>query len=465
MTSTVAPTAIETRCCRPARRAALVACIILGLASVQRLCAQTEASAKEANRGSMNPAISADGRFVAFASSATNLVPDDTNGLMDIFVHDCQTGSTSRVSVNSEGRQGSCREGRSCECRFSSISADGRFVVFNSSAGNLVRGDTNGKHDIFLHDRTQRTTTRVSLSSDGQQANADSWRNAVSDDGRFVAFFGSSSNLARGETVLSWFMTDVFVRDTRTGQTTCVSVSSSGKRGNGSNVGASISSDGRFVAFHSGGSSLVSGDTNGEWDVFVHDRETGRTGRVSVDSSGRLANGASTGCRISADGRYVVFSSTATNLVEDDTNGVDDVFVHDRQTGETTRVSVSSSGQQAAADSWWPSVSGNGRYVAFASFDHRLGERTAAETRNIFVRHQQAGTTQLVSVASDGTPGNHYCSAPAISRDGRYVAFASRASNLVPGDNNGCLDIFVHDLQTGETSRVSVPDPPRGASE
>jgi len=280
-----------------------------------------DSSGVQENDSSWGASISADGRFVAFESDASNLVPGDTNGCEDIFVHDRQTGATERVSVDSSGVQGYELS------ESASISADGSYVAFESDASNLVPGDTNGREDIFVHDRQTGATERVSIASSGAQGNSGSYDPSISADGRLVAFYSYASYLVPGDTNGCH---DVFVHDRQTGATERVSVDSSGVQGNGSSYSPSISADGRFVAFISGASNLVPWDTNGLDDIFVHDRQTGATERVSVDSIGVQGNDYSWAQAISADGRYVAFESGATNLVPGDTNGTIDIFVRDR---------------------------------------------------------------------------------------------------------------------------------------
>ncbi|HWP32099.1 MAG TPA: hypothetical protein VNK96_10315 [Fimbriimonadales bacterium] len=395
-------------------------------------------SGAQGNNSSTGATISADGRFVAFKSDASNLVSGDTNGSTDVFVHDRQTGKTTRVSVSSSGAQGNGGIGLEPS---PSISADGRFVAFDSEASNLVSGDTNGANDVFVHDRQTGKTTRISVSSSGSQGNSYSDSPSISADGRYVAFESYASNLVSGDTNGT---DDVFVHDRQTGKTTLVSVSSSGAQGDYWSQEPSISADGRYVAFSSLASNLVSGDTNGTSDVFVHDRQTGKTTRVSVSSSWREGNGHSNNPSISADGRYVAFTSDASNLVSGDTNGTDDVFVHDRQTGKTTRVSVSSSGAQGNSWSEDSSISADGRYIAFESEASNLVSGDSNGYLDVFVHDRQIGQTTLVSVSSSGAQGNNWSDWPSISMDGRYVAFGSDASNLVSGDTNGYQDVFVH---------------------
>jgi Tol biopolymer transport system component len=275
------------------------------------------------NSFSGDPAISADGRYVAFASAATNLVLGDTNGQQDIFVHDRVTGTTERVSVDSAGAQANGASG----VYGLSISSDGRYVAFQSDATNLVVGDTNNASDVFVHDRQSGTTERVSVDSAGMQGNGGSDYPSISADGRYVAFVGGATNLVPGDTN---GQPDIFVHDRVTGTTERVSVDSAGAQANGASDAASISADGRYVAYGSLASNLVPGDTNGVEDVFLHDRQLGITERISVNSAGFQGNNLSDGPSISGDVRFVAFYSLATNLVAGSLDGVFEVFVRDR---------------------------------------------------------------------------------------------------------------------------------------
>ncbi len=330
------------------------------------------------------------------------------------------------------------------------ISADGSVVAFWSYASNLVIGDTNGWGDVFIHDRLSGTTERVSVDSSGGEGNNSSWGAATSTDGQIVTFQSWASNLVAGDTNRDF---DVFVHDRSTGLTERVSVDSSGSEGNACSGEAAISADGKFVTFLSYASNLVTGDTNGSFDVFVHDRSTGITERISVDSSGAQGNSHSYDPSISADGQIVAFQSGASNLVSGDTNGWQDIFVHDRTTGTTERVSVDSSGAEWIYWSGSPSISSDGRVVAFFVSDYLGGYDGFFE---VWVHDRLTGISELVSVDSSGSTGNSWSFSPAISSDGQIVAFASLASNLVAGDLNGTADIFVHYRSTGVTERASV---------
>jgi hypothetical protein len=391
------------------------------------------------NGSSSYPLISANGRFVAFSSRASNLVSGDTNGLGDVFIRDRQTSTTERVSLSSSGRQGNHHSS------LGGLSSDGRFVVINSNASNLVTNDTNEVGDVFVRDRQTSMIERISLSSMGDQGNNHSTGFSISDNGRFVTFGSWASNLVSTDTNE---ILDVFVRDRQTSTTERVSVSTTGEQGNGGSVASCISADGRFVAFDSWASNLVSGDTNGTTDVFIRDRETGITEIVSVSSNGEQGNGWSSinNASISADGGFVVFESEATNLVSNDTNGTNDVFIRDRETGITERVSVSPNGEQGNGWSGRASISADGRFVAFISEATNLISSDMNGYKDVFIHNRQTGITERVSVSSTGEEGNYSSQVdPAISAYGRFVTFSSLASNLVSDDTNGVQDVFIRD--------------------
>lgn len=327
------------------------------------------------------PAISADGRFIAFASGVTDLVAGDTNGVTDVFILDRADGSISRV----EGDNGE-PDGAS---NFPRLSADGRWVVYASQATNLVPDDTNAVTDIFLYDRDSGTTRRVSVDFFGDQANGHSRSPAISADGSTVAFVSAATNLLDQELNGA---EQVYVHEVQVGETSVVSVSSAGRPSNGNCFLPDLSDDGTLVAFKSEGSNLVAADTNGVPDVFVHDRSAGQTTRISVDDFGNQSNDLSGGPAISDDGRYVAFVSFSSTFDPEDGNGASDVFVVDR------------------------SVALGGSRI------------------------------RRVSVEQPGNPrpGGPVPDFPvAISGDGVWIGFASAAENLVDGDNNNRIDAFV----------------------
>lgn len=398
----------------------------------------------QGSEASDDPAITPDGRFVAFRSNAGELVPGDTNNAADVFLHDTLAGITERISVSSSGAQ--TIGGSSSQ---PALSADGRFVAFTSSATNLVTGDGNNKYDVFLRDRALGTTVRISVDTSGGDSDNDSYTPAISADGRYVAFASWATDLVVGDTNAAG---DIFVRDMLLGTTARVSLSASGLQGDGTCERPSITADGAHVAFRSASTNLVAGDTNGNGDMFVRvDWVSGSatTERVSTSSAGAQANyGAFTGM-ISSDGRYVVFYSGATDLVPGDSNGSNDVFVKDRLTGATTRVSVHTDGSQAAGESLLASISADGRFVVFESMAANLVDNDGNGVRDVFVRDTAENLTFRASVRTYGvepsypTPPAQGSGEPAISADGRYVAFRSDALDLVDKDTNGAMDVFV----------------------
>ena len=345
---------------------------------------------------------------------------------------------TTRVSSSSSGTAGN---GPS-EAPWAT--ADARYVGFSSSATNLVPGDTNFAEDLFLRDRTTSRTERISIATDGSQGQYPSMRPAISADGRYVAF-DTLSTLVPYDTNGA---TDVFLRDRQAGTTVRLSQGTGGVQANGASYGASMSPDGRYVVFTSYASNLVAGDTNGLADVFRLDRQTGGLTLVSANASGQAGNGSSDTGIVSADGRYVTFESQASNLVAGDSNGSTDVFVKDLSTGAVQRVSVTNGGAQFGGGGSTPSMSADGRYVTFS------GQPTNAFAQ-LYVRDRTAGTTTLVSVGADGKPGNTATFEGTISANGRYVGFGTGASNIVPGSPN-FFNSYVRDLVTGHTTLASL---------
>ncbi|MBA2715959.1 MAG: PD40 domain-containing protein [Propionibacteriales bacterium] len=390
--------------------------------------------------------MSANGRYVVFTSGAARLVAGDTNRSTDVFVRDRKTDVTRRVSVTTGGSQANNDSFQP------TISADGRYVAFASEARNLVAHDSNGTADVFVRDRVDNVTRRVSVAADGQgDSNGTSLNPAISADGRYVAFESWAKNLVSGELDNNsrW---DVFVRDRVDKVTSRVSRSmSDDTKANGGSYQPAISAHGRYVAFQSFASNLVNDDTNGQSDVFVRDRDTQETSRVSVSSDGAEGTGASIEPDISADGQRVVFRSAAENLVTGDNNAEPDVFLRDRATDTTTLVSAGrgDDGIPPTCCSGQPAISSDGNQVAFYS---NLTNLIAGDTNgeiDVFVRDLVDMTTRRVSVANGGGQANDYSFQPAISAHGRYVSFTSAASNLIARDTNGDRDVFVRDRGTG----------------
>jgi Tol biopolymer transport system component len=339
----------------------------------------------ESNGPSAKPSISADGTIVAFPSSATNLVTDDDNDFQDVFVRDRARGTTERVSAGPLGEA----NGASLA---SLVSADGRVVAFSSSASNLVPGDRNGALDVFVVDRSDHTTTRIGARA--VDASADrSEASSVDAHGRVVGFRSYAPSLVPND---SNGLADVFAYDRRADAIQRVNVSTVGDQADAATFRGMVSGNGRFVGFRSRANNLVPGDTNDALDVFVHDRLLGLTTRVSVSSAGAEASAA--GFRrsdrgsmfmsrpfLSANGRYAAFTSRAANLVQGDTNGTSDVFVHDLWTGRTIRVSLTVNGTEANGDSFVSGISADGRVVAFTSLADNLVPGDTNHRRDVFV--------------------------------------------------------------------------------
>jgi archaellum component FlaF (FlaF/FlaG flagellin family) len=352
-----------------------------------------------------------------------------------------------RVSVSSSGREG---DGPSYQ---SDISGDGRFVTFTTLATNLAPGDANNTEDIYVHDRIKNVTERVSSTASGEAGDSASTAPAISADGRFVTYYSFATNLAPGDTDNN---RDIYVYDRKKDATALASVSSDGEKGNGQSVAPDISASGRYVAYDSDSTNLVPDDDNGASDIFVHDRRTDTTEIVSIASNGDAANDFSFNASISANGRYVSFLSFASNLVPGDGNGQPDIFVHDRRTGATELVSIASNGEEGEGPSYQHSISASGRYVAFLSEATNLVPNDTNGTADIFVHDRRKGTTERVSIASDGEEANGFSFEPSVSADGRYVTYFSEATNLVTGDDNAATDVFVFDRLTATTRRISV---------
>lgn len=378
----------------------------------------------------------------------------------------CSGGETNRISLSTEGYEGNHDSGLDrnvYEMYQVAVSATGRYVAFSSDAWNLVPGDTAGGHrDIFVRDRDTDndgnfdepgnvSTTRVSVGYDGSPANNDSWEVSISYNGRLIAFSSDADNLVPND---GNGFRDVFLHDRVTNTTTRVSVENNSVNSDGNNDSdhPSISGNGDFVAFRSAASDLVSGDTNNLRDVFVRQMSNNTTTRVSVDSAELEAvGGDSFNPTISETGQFVAFASEGTNLVAGDGNGVRDIFVRDRTNGLTTRVSVATSTAEGDAQSYTPFISGNGNFVVFASEATNLDEITPDTNAfaDIFVHDRALVETTRVSLSFFGTESDGNSYTPSISREGRYITFASEATNLDVTQNNSNRrrNIYLHDRQ------------------
>lgn len=398
------------------------------------------ASGAEANRACRNPDVTPDGRYVVFESAAGNLVPGDVNGRIDVFRKDLRTGEILLVSVNTAGEQG---DGDSTN---PSISDDGSRVAFASQATNLAATDGSSEEDVYVRKIPEGETVHVSqAAAGGPPFSIDAYASGhphLSTDGGFVAF--ASTGMDLDPDVFNDGSVQIFLHDLSAGTTRLVSLSTSGSSGAGASDRPSVSAFGAFVAFHSEASDLVDDDGNLFNDVFVRDMSSGETERVSEAHAGGDPDGGSLKARVTPDGRHVVFESTASNLVPDDLNGQSDVFIVDRTAGTCERVSRSPSGGLASKASTEADVSPDGRFVVFLSEAPNLVPGDANGVQDVFWHDRASRTTYRVSVRTGGAEGSLGSEGrPASTSDGRFVVFASEAPELAVDDANGVDDIFL----------------------
>ena len=345
----------------------------------------------ESNFNSGGVTMSPSGRYVAWSTMATNVLSEDANNIWDVLVKDVQTGELMLASVANDGTQGG-----GWSVAPSAGGLDSGVIAFESDATNLVPNDTNGVRDVFVRDFRTGTTTLVSSSASGELGNAVSNSASVSADGRLVAFSSMASNLVPGD---SNERGDAFVKDIVTGQIQRITLTDLDGETNLGGGGAVISGDGSTVMFSSASNDIVPADGNaggnqfGISDVFIRDLVAGTTERVSVSSAGVEANSTSGGHALSADGRYVTFATGANNLVPGDTNGRPDLFLHDRVTGLTERISVNADGTEATGGLFGTSrgaPNADGSVVAFASDNPNIvpGDTGLGFDSDIFVRRR-----------------------------------------------------------------------------
>lgn len=389
--------------------------------------------------------ISNDGRFVAFTSESA-LVPDDTNGSDDVYVRDRFGSTTTRVSLtDADGQIG----GPSQLC---GMSRNGRYVAFLAFGTGLTQS---GYPQIYLRDRTARTTEIVSVSTSGDPADANGNESGifiddpcpVSDSGRYVAFVSEADNLAGGDA--NGTGPDVFRRDLLTDSTQRVSLSHVGLGGNGKSWWPAMSADGTTVAFASSATNLVANDTNGDEDVFVRAVDAAQTTRVSVTSGGVQLNDPSTSPAITADGNQVAFLSSSPTLTVGDANGRDDVFIRNRSASTVVRASVGLDGGAIPANAVLPDIASDGSAVTWSMRIPTVVPGDANTDDDVYHRVLSASSAQVASAttAPGGGAGNGQSYEHALSGDGTKVAMISRASNLARNDTNGDADAYVRDLR------------------
>jgi len=409
------------------------------------------------DRGSKGAAVSDGGRYVAFISGS-ELTEEDDNGYRDVFRRDLVTGVTELVSVSSSGVQGDDDSG-DWGSEPVDISADGRYVAFDSRAGNLVPDDDtpngSGERDVFVRDMVSGETTRVSGGSYGDQP----WRGATEpslDDAATKVAFRTAKDLVPEDDNGS---RDIYVRNLATGDIVRVSVSSNGTQANGDSYEPCLSGDGRYVVFHSYADNLVADDDNGETDVFRHDLETGETVLVSQTTDGEQGDSYSRDAKVNHDGRYVVFRSRAILDPADtdsDNDGERDIYLRDIAAGTTTLITPPRVGgwemQRGSKDA---DISGDGRFVVFVSgHDYAIDDKNG--DADVYLYDVAVGTYTCMNRDANGTipdQGDGLYEWATISSDGSAVAFDSWVSSLVPNDANGDRrDVFARKL------RRAVPD-------
>ena len=409
-------------------------------------CVSVSPTGQSADGSSYYPSISADGRYVAFTSEASNLVPGDTNGVLDVFRKDRLTGEVVRVSVGPGGEQG---DDASYTSYLTAISADGRYVCFASDARNLVPGDTNGREDIFVRDVLAGTTTRVSVGLGGVQADGDSQIASMSEDGNRIVFESRATNLIGGRT----HPDNVYVRDLAAGLTLLASVSSNGEIADGDSGYPAISGDGNVVAFLSDSHNLSGGIPPNVFPsaFYLHDFTTGLT-QLGLYSPGVLGGQYFAGyASLSRDGSRVAFASDAPDLDPLDQNGGPDVFVIDRRANTLERASTSMTGGPGGSLLDFPKLSADGRFVGFESDSPGLVPGDTNGLVDSFVHDLVTGATNRTNVSADGEQATQPVSpatsaiARGFSADGRYVLFTSACDGLVPADRNRKNDVFVQD--------------------
>lgn len=408
----------------------------------------------QSNDHSSSPAISADGRYVAFLSAASNLVPDDTNDAGDIFVYDRKTRAVELISLAEDGSQANDASGEP------GISADGRWVVFSSIATNLVAGDTNDLLDVFLRDRHTGRTVLVSAAVGGGTGNMMSMEPVISADGRWIAFTSYADNLVpeidehTGEKIADTNgMSDIFVYDRFGGAIRRANLSSDGKQSNHNSGLPGISADGRWLVFWSLADNLVPGASRG---IYLRDRSTGTTQWIADGMAPTISPG----------GNWIGFLSVSSDLIPDDA-----LFatLYERQTGEIAVIG----GYAQGGIQGWPSkalmFSMNAEWLAFQSTFNPPDDPGAADSgewgQQVWLREEKTGTLTLVSATLDGLPGNGISAAPSLSTDGRWIAFQSFADNLIAGDDNGYIDIFTYDRETGSIELVTFAAHPGEAQQ
>lgn len=384
--------------------------------------------------------MSADARYVAFETYSPLFVANDNNANSDVFVLDRVGGAFERVSVAAAGGDA---DGHS---HAGMLSADGGYVVFTSTSTNLIAGSPQAVQQVYRRERSTGVVVLVSRSTAGvPDSGGASYSTAMTPDARYVLITSHDSSLTGA---ISPSYNVLFVRDIDAGTTVAAALGFGGAWPDGEMFGGRLSDDGRYVAFESSATNLVAGDAAGHSDVFRCDRQSGLVTRVSVGLAGAEGNAASYGPSMSSDGRFVAFKSYASNLVPNDTNQGGDNFVRDLQTAVTERVSLDWLDQPLSGDSGYPQLSPDGRFVLFPYFGlNATPNHDSDNGGNVVVRDRLLGRSTLASVNSNWEDGDIGAEVHQVTADGRFVLMSSFSTNLVPGDTNGVLDVYLRDRQ------------------
>lgn len=417
----------------------------------------------EADQASSHCVVSENGALIAFRSRATNLVERDTNNVADVFYRDTDKNTTIRIENNS-GTQGNGESGvLGSSGKPIGMSSDGNHVTFASAATNfdLSMTDTNQSVDIFLYNASDNTLTRRSLAFSVLEGSGDCFSPSVSDDASIIPFSSEASDFVSFD---NNSVSDALFRDANgaggSGETKLASLASGESSGNGESLEPVVSRDAKFIAFSSAATDLVTDDTNLFQDIFVFDVVAATVSRITVSGAGVEANGASSQPSISEDGRYVAFRSEATNLVENDTNGVADIFIHDRTLGSTKIVSLGRKGGPANGESFYPTVSDDGRFVSFLSKAKNLVQGDLNEVTDAFVRDISLAANFRLNLSSSGVESKLEVLDASISPDGKFACFSSADSTLVADDVNSVSDVFLVKLAGIVTPDTPIADPP-----
>ncbi len=412
-----------------------------------------DAAGAQADRGSTTPCFSADGRHLAYASSATNLVPGDGNACDDIFVVELATGVVERASLADGGAEANGASNGP------SLSADARRVCFSSFATNLAAGDANGQNDIYVRDRAAGTTTLVSRGLAGGAAQGSSFTARISPDGRRVAFLSWAADLAPGDYNGA---RDLFIHDLATGGTTRVQAPGVEPDGpSGGNFGARWSEDGRWLAFASEATNLVPGDLNARMDVFVLDLVAGSIALASRQAN-LLQHGADTDLAdLSLDGRTLLVLSAAKSWVGGDHNDALDLYAVDRATLAASCVSLGWEGTTTTGGAWVGALSRDGRFATFVSDSEKLVQGDNNGQRDAFLVDRLAGAIERVNASPVTGPSTGGVNFPAMHPDGDLVACVTGAADLAPGDTNDAWDVYLLGCKAGTPAchGSSVPCP------